>query len=223
MDGNRRWAKARFLPPSLGHKEGINAVERTVDFCLKNGIPHLSLYAFSIENLNKRSLEEREYVFGLFISYFKRRNIETLNKKNVRVKFIGDRPLFPASIKNMCTEVEEKTMHGTALTIHFLFCYGGQQEIVAMVKQIAYKVKEGSIDPSAITPETIRQFLWLSDTPDPELIIRTGKAQRLSSFLPYQAAYSELFFTDTLWPDITETHLTEALHYFSTCRRNFGS
>lgn len=221
MDGNRRWAQQRGLPSSIGHKEGIKAVERTADFCLQYQIPYLTLYTFSIENL-QRSIEEKQYIFNLLVSYFKNHGVKTFIEKNIRIRFIGDRSLFPTQIIQACSEMEDHTAHHTALTIHFLFCYGGRQELTAAVQQIAHKIENGTLAADSISEKTITQHLWLSDIPDPELVIRAGKVQRLSNFLLYQSAYSELYFTDTLWPDITDTHLTDALNYLQQCQRNFG-
>ncbi|MCX5925239.1 MAG: polyprenyl diphosphate synthase [Candidatus Dependentiae bacterium] len=221
MDGNRRWAHKNGLPSMLGHKEGIKAVERTADFCLKNNIPYLSLYTFSIENL-KRSISEKQYIFGLLVSYFTDHEIQKFIKKDVRIVFIGDRSLFPADIIDTCTHIEKETAQGKKLTINLLFCYGARQEITDAVKKIAYAVQQGMVSPEHITEQLIASHLWLTNIPDPELIIRTGGGQRLSNFLLYHAAYSELYFTDTLWPDFTQAHLLDALNYLNTCQRNFG-
>lgn len=221
MDGNRRWAHHRSLPSMFGHKEGIKAVERTADFCLKHNIPHLSLYTFSIENL-KRSLSEKQSIFGLLVSYFTDNEIQKFIEKDVRIAFIGDRSLFPAQIIDTCANIEKETAQGKKLTINFLFCYGARQEITDAVKKIVHAVQQGIVSPEHITDDLIVSKLWLTDIPDPELIIRTGGGQRLSNFLLYQAAYSELYFTDTLWPDFTEAHLIDALTYLNTCQRNFG-
>lgn len=221
MDGNRRWAQRQGLPSSLGHKEGIKAVERTVDFCLKHKIPYLTLYTFSIENL-KRSMEEKQYIFGLLISYFKDQTLQKLIEQDTRVQFIGDKSLFPESVLEICAEMENKTANHKTLTIHFLFCYGARQEITAAAKRIALAVAQNNLSPEDITEQTVAQNLWLAGIPDPELIIRTGGVQRLSNFLLFQAAYSELYFTTTLWPDMTDTHLLEAFAYLNKCQRNFG-
>lgn len=223
VDGNRRWAQRRGLPASLGHKEGIVGIERTVEFCLKHHIAYLSLYVFSLENFVKRSQEEQRYLFDLLIAYFKEQGLRVFREKGIRVCFIGDRARFPGGVAEVCREVEEKTAHGTALTVYLLFCYGGRQEIVTMARRIADEVQRGVLTLDAITEQVVADRLWHSGVPDPELIIRTGGAKRLSNFLPYQSVYSELYFTDTLWPDITDTLLQDALNYLLQCRRNFGA
>jgi undecaprenyl diphosphate synthase len=222
MDGNRRWAQQRGLPSQFGHKEGMDAVERTAAFCLKHAIPYLTLYTFSIENL-KRSLEEKQYIFELLIGHFKNYGAQKFIEKNIRIQFIGDHALFPDQLREIFTAFEEQTAACSALTIYFLFCYGGRQEIVSAAHRIAKAVQQKEITPEDINEHTFAQYLWLPATvPDPELVIRTGGQHRLSNFLIYQAAYSELYFTDTLWPDIDEKELTNALAYVHSCQRNFG-
>jgi len=221
MDGNRRWAKKRGLPPSLGHKEGVHAVERAAEFCLRHNIAYLTLYTFSLENF-KRSVEEKEYIFSLLVNNFKDHGVKKFLEKNIKIRFVGDWTQFPASLVDICKEMEAKTAHCTALELNFLFCYGGQQEITAAVKAIAHDVQRGVLKPEKITESLVYDYLWLGKIPDPELIIRTGGGQRLSNFLPYQAVYSELYFTPTFWPDITDTHLQEALDYLKTAQRNLG-
>jgi len=223
MDGNRRWATQRNLPTSLGHKEGLFAVERTVKFCLENSISYLSLYTFSIENF-KRSFEEKKYMFNLMIDYFNDSDkLQQLIDKGIRILFIGDRSLFPLELIDLCADIEQKTAHNTALTVNFLFCYGGRQEIVAGVKKIAHLVATNKLSIDEIDEKLVADSLWLSHIPEPELVIRSGNHQRLSNFLLYQLAYSELYFTETLWPDITEVHLTEALNNLKSRQRNFGA
>jgi undecaprenyl diphosphate synthase len=222
MDGNRRWAKERGLPPSLGHKEGVHAVERAAEFCLHHGIPYLTLYTFSLENF-KRSVEEKEYIFSLLVNNFKEHGVRKFLEKNIKIRFVGDWAQFPASLVDICKEMEAKTAHCSALEINFLFCYGGQQEVTAAVKAIAQDVNQGVLKPEQITESLIYNYLWLGPVPNPELIIRTGGGQRLSNFLPYQSVYSELYFTPAFWPDITEVHLQEAVDYLVKCQRNLGA
>ncbi len=222
MDGNRRWAKKRGLTPWLGHREGVKAVERTIDFCLERKIKHLSLYTFSIENFN-RSEKEKNFLFNILINEIKNYVIELARKKNIRIRFIGDRALFPRQLIPVIEKMEQETVNNTTLIVYVLFCYGGRQELVAAVKTIVADVKSGKIDQNDISEQLIAQSLWMNDVPDPDIILRTGGAQRLSNFLLYRAAYSELFFTDTFWPDITDKELTQAVEYFQQCRRNFGA
>lgn len=220
MDGNRRWAISKGTIPWLGHKNGWDAVKRVIIFCLEKNIEHLSLYTFSTENLN-RSYEEKYYLFEVLAQEaFK--EIDELKNKNVRVRFVGDRTLFPKSVKHLCEKSERETQHCTELYLNFLLCYGGQQEIVDTVKRIAIKVTKGDLNINDITPALFEHFLWTSPAPFPNLIIRTGGDNRLSNFLLYQCAYSELYFIDCLWPDISSDNLESAIIYYDNCRQNFG-
>jgi len=221
MDGNRRWAMQQGLMSFLGHRKGFDAVKRVIDFCLEKEISYLSLYAFSLENLQKRSQEEQRYLFeGLAQEALQ--DLEMLKRKNICIRFIGDRTLFPASVRPVCEKIEYETASGTALQVNFLLCYGAQQEIADAAKRIAIEVAQGNVLPQDITAEFFEKFLWTSGIPSPDLIIRTGGDVRLSNFLLFQCAYSELFFSDTLWPDISSTELESALIYFDKCRKNFG-
>lgn len=220
MDGNRRWAKKQGLMTFLGHKHGWDAIKRVVDFCFEKNIIYLSLYAFSIENL-KRSEAEKSYLFEV-LAQQAFAELDNLKHRNVRVRFIGDRALFPPTIKSLCEKTEQETKHCAGLHINFDLCYGGQQEIADAAKSMAIEVAQGNLSPQDITAALFEKYLWTSGTPSPDLIIRTGGDVRLSNFLLFQSAYSELFFSDVLWPDISSVELESALAHFDTCRRNFG-
>ncbi len=220
MDGNRRWAKARGLPAWEGHRHGGKKIEDVVNFCLLKHIPYLSLYTFSLENLNRTS-QELNFLFSL-VAQETEHLLAFALKNNVRISFVGDRAQFPASVMPHFEKIEKETVAGDALRVHILFCYGGRQEICQSVKQIAQKVKAGKLDPEAISDDTVAQHLWTGAVPDPDLVIRTGGAQRLSNFLPYQTAYAELYFTDQFWPALTHDDLEKAVNYFHECKRNFG-
>ena len=222
MDGNRRWATSRGLPTLFGHKQGVEAVKTVVAFCLKRGIPHLSLYTFSLENF-KRSFEEKSYLFSL-IDEVVQQVAHDLVKQGVRIRFIGDRSLFPESLQATCATIEQATAHATRLELNILFCYGGRQEILSSVKKIAHEVAAGTLLPDAITQEHIQQNLWMPPhTPDPDLIIRTGAVHRMSNFLLFQSAYSELIFFDCMWPDMTEALFEQAIEEFNRRSRRFGA
>lgn len=221
MDGNRRWARDHTLETFLGHKQGLRAVHHVVDFCLKKQISYLSLYAFSIENLQQRSSIEQNYLFEV-LAQEALQDIDTFKDKNVRVKFVGDRTLFPSNMQSICEKAEAVTSAGNALQVNFLLCYGGRQEIVDAAKRIATEVAQGNILVENITTDLFEKSLWTSGIPSPDLIIRTGGQQRLSNFLLFQCAYSEFYFLDCLWPDISSIELELALTYFDTCRKNFG-
>ncbi|MGE0207034.1 MAG: polyprenyl diphosphate synthase [Candidatus Babeliales bacterium] len=221
MDGNRRWAKQRGLRPWLGHRQGAESIKRIVDFCLKKGISYLSLYTFSLENF-RRPESELSFLFDL-IKHESLKQLDLFLKYGVRVRFVGDRSLFPDSIKPTIEKLETETGHLTNLNLNFLFCYGARQEIVGGIKKLLSKVKDGVLAEQDISEEAFSECLWTAGMPEPELIIRTGGAVRLSNFLLFQAAYSEFYFLDCLWPEIEEKHLLAAYQQFEDCKRNFGS
>ena len=221
MDGNRRWAKKQGFKPWVGHERGVDPVKTTVEFCIEQKIPHLSLYAFSLENLN-RSPEELDHLFTTIEKGLTNNEFEKLIKNGVKIKFIGDRTLFPQRLMPTITDLEQRTQTGTALTLNILFCYGGQQELTDAMKTIGKLIEEKKISADSITAPLIQKHLWTSASPNPDLIIRTGGNQRLSNFLPWQSAYSELMFIETYWPDITKEDLFIALQKFETIQRNFG-
>jgi len=221
MDGNRRWAMKQGLMSFFGHRKGFDAVKRVIEFCLEKKIAYLSLYTFSTENLQQRSQEEQHYLFEV-LAQEAAQDIEMLKRKNVRLCFIGDRNLFPASVRPICKKAEQETASGTALQVNFLFCYGAQQEIADAAKRIAIEVTQGGLQPDDITVDVFEKFLWTSGIPSPDLMIRTGGCIRLSNFLLFQCAYSEFYFLDTLWPDISSVELESALIYYDKCRKNFG-
>lgn len=221
MDGNRRWARRKGWLPWLGHREGMNAMQRAIDFCLEKKITFLSLYTFSLENF-KRPQEELDFLFDTLVSEAEGLLGQSL-EKGVRIRFIGDRTLFPAKVLPVCERIEKSTEHLTQLNVNFLFCYGARQEIVNAVKNIAHKIKTGELAQGELTDELFANTLWTSGMPDPDLIIRTGGVHRLSNFLLYQAAYAELYFLDCLWPELTKTHLEDAIAFFKNCQRNYGT
>jgi len=221
MDGNRRWAKKRGWLPWLGHREGIAAARRTIEFCLEKGIPFLSLYTFSIENFS-RPKKELDFLFAVLIDEV-RKQLDEFIEKGVRLRFIGDRALFPEKVLPVCEDMEAKTAHLNALNLNLLFCYGARQEILNSIKTIVHKVKAGLIAEEDISEHNVQEHLWTQGIPEPEIIIRTGGVKRLSNFLLYQAAYSELYFLDCLWPELSKQHLQDAITFFNNCQRNFGT
>lgn len=220
MDGNRRWAKKQGLAAVMGHSKGVDSVRRVIEFCLKKGIAYTSLYTFSLENF-KRSDEEKAYLFDLMVKEVAQ-GIDEFISQGVRIRFVGDRALFPTSVQASCHEVEEKTAHLRALTVNVLFCYGGRQEILAGVKSIVRKIQAGELAENDINEASFKQELWCGDCPDPDLIVRTGGEQRLSNFLLFQSAYSELMFLDCLWPDISLADLEQVYEAFMGRHRRFG-
>ncbi len=221
MDGNRRWADQRGLPIFQGYIKGAHAIKPIAQFCIENKIPYLSLYAFSTENFKHRSEIEKTFVFNLIAQELKN-NIAEFMSKEIRVRFIGDRSLFPPSLSPIFEQVEFETRHCTALNVNFLFCYGATQEITHATQEIARQVQAGLITIDDITPQVFARHLWTKDIPDPEIVIRPGDRHRLSNFLLFQSSYSEFFFLDTLWPDMTPSILEQILSDFRLRRRNFG-
>ena len=214
MDGNGRWAQKRGLPRNLGHKEGIKAVERTLDACIKFHIKFVTFYAFSTENW-KRDKEEIDGIFSLLRDYLKN-NPDYFNKKNIKIKHIGELSPFPEDLKKELTKAENQTTNNETLTMTLALNYGGQDEITRTVNKL---LKENKME---ITYKDISQNLDTNFLPDPDLVIRTSGENRLSNFMMLQMAYSELYFPKVLWPDFNEKELKKALKIFSKRERRFG-
>jgi len=219
-DGNRRWAVANKMQAIFGHKKGLDVVKTTINICIKNKIKFLSVYAFSLENFN-RSEDEKKYLFSLLTSELKK-SLNDLVKEQIRVRFIGDINFFPIEIKDVIFELENETKNFDRLTLNLFFCYGARQELVHAVKALAQRVKAGEITLGDISEKSISDSLWTSGIPDPDLIIRTSDSVRLSNFMLYQAAYSELKFLNCYWPEVTESMLQKCIDDFSQIKRNFG-
>ena len=222
MDGNRRWAKKQGLAAWLGHKKGTDPVKTAVEFCVEHTIPHLSLYAFSLENL-KRSQEELDHLFTIVEDGLTNQEFEKLINNGVKVNIIGAQELFPERLKKTFNDIQEKTKNGDKLTLNIMFCYGGQQELTAVMKKLGEEIERGTLKASDISADLIQHNLWTHASPNPDLIIRTGGCNRLSNFMPWQSAYSELMFVDTYWPDITKQDLKNAVTTFTKIQRNFGA
>ncbi|MBH64603.1 MAG: di-trans,poly-cis-decaprenylcistransferase [Alphaproteobacteria bacterium] len=221
MDGNGRWAKARGLPRVAGHQRGAEAVRVAVENCRELGVGYLTLYAFSSENW-KRPPSEVDDLMALLRHYL-RREISELHGNNVRVRFIGDHAPLAGDIKSLIAEAETKTAANTGLTLTIAINYGSHNEILSACKKVAKAVKDGSLEPDSITEEVFERFLDTADIPPPDLLIRTSGEQRLSNFLLWQLAYSELIFMDTLWPDFTKRNLEEAINEFHGRDRRYGA
>jgi undecaprenyl diphosphate synthase len=213
MDGNGRWAKARGLPRTEGHRRGVEAVRRTVRSAIELGVRHLTLFSFSSENWT-RPVEEVDFLFGLFRHYI-RRDVAELHAAGVRITVIGKRAGLPGDILKMIDEAE-------ALELIFAFNYGARDEIVRAVQALAEEVKAGKLDPAAINETAIRDHLDTARFPDPDLIIRTSGELRLSNFLLWQSAYSELVFAPVLWPDFGPEAFRAAIEEFGGRTRRYG-
>ncbi len=213
MDGNGRWAKERGLSRIAGHKAGARAVEEVVTACAELKIKALTLYAFSTENW-KREPAEVSYLMDLFRESVQK-ELKKMGEEGVRIRFAGQRERFSADIQKMIDDVEKETMHNDALTLWVCLSYGGRAEIVAAARAVVAEGEE-------ITEDSLTRHLWTAGMPDPDIIIRTGGVVRLSGFLPWQAIYSELFFSDTLWPDFTKEEFDSILAEFAGRERRHG-
>jgi len=220
MDGNRRWAKKRGMLKVFGHREGANTIKTVSNFCLEWKIPYLSLYTFSVENF-KRSEQEKSYLFNLIVEEAEKA-LKSFKEDQVKICFVGDRSLFPKHVIPTLEKIENETKKFSNLQINFLFCYGARQEILHGVKDIAKQIKSGQLKEEDITEEVFNKSLWMSDVPEPEIIVRTGGHQRLSNFLLYQAAYSEFCFLDCMWPELTNDHLKKIMQGYKNKQMNFG-
>ncbi|HAU30225.1 MAG: Ditrans,polycis-undecaprenyl-diphosphate synthase ((2E,6E)-farnesyl-diphosphate specific) [candidate division TM6 bacterium GW2011_GWF2_43_17] len=222
MDGNRRWAKSQNLMPWDGHKSGVGPVKEAVRFCLDHGIDVLSLYAFSLENF-KRSNDELSHLFDIIEMGLSTDDIKELAQHGVRIRFVGERDRFPARLIKTIEAIETATMQGQKLLVNMLFCYGGRQELCAAAQQLATEVFQGGLAPQEITEECFEQALWTGAYPLPDMVVRTGGEHRLSNFMPWQSAYSELFFVDTYWPAMSRADFESLLVAFERRKRNFGA
>jgi len=220
MDGNGRWAKAHSLPRIAGHKEGIDSVRAITKKCGDIGVKHLSLYTFSSENWS-RPIKEVKALMGLLLLTI-RREIKDLNKNNVRLTTIGNMGDLPDDARKGMEEGLKITENNSGLNLILALSYGGRQEILKMVQSIARKAVNGEIEPEKLSESDIVNELDTAKIPDPDLLIRTGGDQRISNFLLWQIAYSEIYVTDTYWPEFKEKELLDAVANFQERERRFG-
>ena len=220
MDGNGRWAKKRGMPRSFGHQKGAAVFKTVSRYCRDRGIKFLTVYAFSTENW-KRSEQEVSGIMNLFREYLK--DVKNYTKDNIRVRFIGDRSPLDADIVALMEETEKSSENFDSMTLNIAINYGGLPEIANAAKICAQKAVSGEIQIEDIDTNQLRRHLYTADQPDPDLIIRTGGEYRLSNFLTFQSAYSELYFCDVLWPDLKPRHIEQALSEFAKRNRRYGS
>ncbi len=220
MDGNGRWANKRHLPRAAGHKAGVGATRKIVESCAKKNIEALTIFAFSSENWN-RPESEVSALMSLFISTIMA-EVRKLNKKNVCVKFIGERTRFSEKLQNSINESEQLTRNNTGLHLNIAANYGGRWDVINACRQIVEEVKNNKTTIDDIDEDRFNSFMSLSELPAPDLLIRTGGEQRISNFLIWQLAYSELYFVDTLWPDFSDEDLDAALDWYAGRQRRFG-
>jgi len=225
LDGNRRWASGKELDPWFGHEKGAEKVEQLLDWCLKLHVKSITLYAFSTENF-VRPRNEVEEIMRIAEEEFRRiLTDERIHKNNVRVKVIGRVSLLPESLQQLITDVEKATQDYDEHFLNIAFAYGGREEIVDAARKIAEKAQEGELNPGKVDEQLFEQYLYTSYLPkqDPDLIIRTSGEERLSGFLLWQSAYSELLFLDVYWPDFRLIDLLRAVRTFKNRKRRFGA
>lgn len=220
LDGNGRWAKKRFMPRTYGHKVGSQVVEDMLSIVDEIGVKYFTVYAFSTENW-KRSQEEVSTLMGILRRYLKD-CVKKSMKNNVRCRVIGRREELSPDIVESINNLEEKTKNNTGLNFTIAINYGGRDEITRAVKKIARKVEQGEMRAEDITEQTISDCLDTWELPDPDLLIRTSGEERLSNYLPWQLAYTEFYFTDTLWPDFNRDELIKAFEKYNRRERRFG-
>ena len=221
MDGNGRWAKARNLPRAAGHKRGADAVRRVLESAVALGIPYLTLFGFSSENWQRPESEVRD-LMGLLRLYLQS-EIKELDEKGVRFHVIGDRTRLPPDTVKLIESAEQRTAANTRLTLTLALSYGSRQEIVAAARDLARECVTGKMSPDAIDENAFITRLFTNGLPDPDLLIRTSGEQRISNFLLWQLAYTELFFTDTLWPDFSHADLEAAVSAYRNRERRYGA
>ncbi len=221
MDGNGRWAQKRGLARTAGHRYGAEKLYDLCVMCIERGIKYVTVFAFSTENWQRPEAEVSQ-IMDLFIYFFNKYKDE-MEKEGIRLRFSGVKDELPDRVKDTITEAESTSETRKTLQLILAFNYGGRREIVESSKKIIAAVQRGELDPDDLDEEKFRDYLYLPDVPDPDLIIRPSGEQRLSNFLLWQGAYSELYFAKVLWPDFTENTLDKALNEFAKRDRRFGA
>lgn len=221
MDGNGRWASAKGVSRSKGHRKGADAVRQAIEGAIECGVRYLTLYAFSTENWN-RPIDEVNDLMGLLRMYLKK-EVRTLSKEGVRLRVIGRRDSLSRDIRKMIDAAEDQTKHNSRLTLVIALSYGAREELTLATRNIAEAVKNGTLQSDEVSEAVIDQYLYTSDIPDPDLIIRTSGEQRLSNFLLWQAAYAEFLFLPDLWPDFTKQTFADAVAEFHCRERRYGA
>lgn len=220
MDGNGRWAKQRNQPRHKGHRAGVEATRAIIKACAEKGIQALTLFAFSSENW-RRPKSEVSLLMELFVTSL-RREVSMLNDNHVRLRVIGDINAFPAKLQSEIRKSEQLTEKNTGLILNIAANYGGRWDIAQAAAQLAREVAAGKLDADDITPEHLGEYVTLADCPEPDLFIRTGGERRISNFLLWHLAYTELYFTDCLWPDFDIEAFEQALRFYTQRERRFG-
>jgi undecaprenyl diphosphate synthase len=221
MDGNGRWARARSLPRTAGHKQGAEAVRRSIEACFELGVSYLTLFGFSSENWKRPEAEITDLM--VLLRRYLQSEIAELHKNGVRVRVIGERGRFSPDIVSLIRNAEEMTKGNDALHLTVALNYGSRQEIAGAARRLAEDAAAGRIAPQAVDETLFGGYLMTADMPDPDLLIRTSGEKRLSNFLLWQSAYAELVFLDVLWPDFNKSHLEDAIHEFHRRERRYGA
>ena len=216
MDGNRRWAKEKHLPSAMGHQKGVDSLRSTMRLFDRFGIKYLTVYAFSTENWNRKK-EEVEFLMGLLAKTLLN-ELDDMHKENVRIRFLGDLTKLSKNLVDIVKNAENKTKDNTGVNLNIAFNYGSRDEITNALKAI---IQEG-LKSEDITEDTISNHLYTKDIPDPDLFIRTGGEKRISNYLLWQLAYSEIYVTDAYWPEFDENELSKAIVEFEHRNRRFG-
>lgn len=220
MDGNRRWAKEKNLPSAFGHKKGVEALKNTLRACSDFGIKYLTVYAFSTENWNRKQ-EEVDFLMDLFAKTLKN-ELDEMHKENVVINFIGDLAKLNPKLQEILQNAVEVTKNNTGVRFQIAFNYGSRLEILQAVQNIAKRVQLGEIKPEDITEKMISESLYTQNIPDPDLLIRTSGEKRISNYLLWQIAYSEIYVTDQYWPEFDKNSLALAIEEYHNRNRRFG-
>lgn len=221
MDGNNRWSKQHNNTQMSGHRTGAIQARSITNYCADLHIDYLTLFVFSSENW-LRPKKEVTSLMALFLSVLQRREINKLHERNIKIQFIGERQRFPKKIREQMKIAEDLTKNNTGLTVNVATNYGGRWDMANAAKLIASKVDQGDLKIEEIDEDLLQSYVSLGDIPAPDLCIRTGGEKRLSNFLLWQFAYTELYFTDVFWPEFSERHLDEAIESFTKRQRRFG-
>jgi len=221
MDGNGRWAGHRSLKRFLGHQQGANSVQLVTETAARIGIPWLTLYAFSLENNLRRPRAEVNFLMRLLKSYLEG-NLQRMLDNNIRMRYIGRTHELPAEVQEKMLWAEEATAHNTGTTLTLALNYGGRSELVDAFRSLAAEMKRKHLSPGQITEEDINRHLYTAHMPDPDLLIRTSGEMRLSNYLLWQIAYTEIYVTERLWPDFRGIHLLEAIADYQSRERRYG-
>jgi len=221
MDGNGRWAKARGLPRALGHKKGSEALRGILEGCRQMGLRYLTIYAFSAENWKRPAVEITDLME--LLRHYLDHEIATLHKNGIRLRVIGDTGKLSPDLRNQIAEAETLTRSNESFNLTVALSYGARQELLRAVRELASGLESGALHADAIDEAALSALLYTRELPDPDLLIRTGGEHRLSNFLLWQSAYTELYFTPTLWPDFTVEHLREAITEYASRERRYGT